>query len=50
MGRLGGEARAKNMTRAERKAAALVAITARWDRYRAAKKAAARKPRARKAA
>jgi hypothetical protein len=45
MGRLGGKARAKGMTRAERKAAALVAINARWKQYRADKKRIARKPR-----
>jgi hypothetical protein len=44
MGRLGGKKRAKNMTVAQRRAAALKAINTRWERYRAAKKAAARKP------
>jgi len=37
-GQIGGKRRLETMTPEERKAAAQVAINARWDKYRAAKK------------
>jgi hypothetical protein len=36
-GRLGGEARARNMSPEERKEAARAAVNARWEKYRAEK-------------
>lgn len=38
MGKLGGRARAKNMTAAQRKSQAVKAINTRWKRFRAAQK------------
>jgi hypothetical protein len=40
LGRLGGQARARVLTKAERSAIATKAIEARWARWRAARKAA----------
>lgn len=49
-GRAGGKARAKNMSDTEKSDAARKAVTARWNKYRAAKLAAKRKPRAKRKA
>ena len=38
LGRRGGQARAKTLTKAERRAIATKAVNARWDRWRQAKK------------